>query len=288
MAVRRHPGYDPEQPPAVLVHGLGGSSLNWAPLVADLLDVVAAEMVDLPGFGFSPPPHDGDYSLSAHCRVVEGLILGLGRGPVHLLGNSMGGAVATRVAARRPDLVRTLTLVSPAMPDLKPQVTALPTAMMAIPGFAAALGRVTRNMTAEQRTRVSVALCFGHPELLPADVFADFAAEYKRRMGLPYMADAFTRSARGVVASYLQRGPRSLWRQAAAVQAPTLLVYGRRDKLVDSRIARRAQATFPDPRLVLVPDSGHVAMLEHPRVVGRAFRDLVDEPARSILPAQAG
>ncbi|MCF2529870.1 alpha/beta hydrolase [Yinghuangia sp. KLBMP8922] len=288
VSVRRHPAYDADLPPAVLVHGLGGSSLNWAPMVGELSGVLAAEMVDLPGFGFSPPPHDGDYSVSAHCRAVEGLIIGMGRGPVHLMGNSMGGAVATRLAARRPDLVRTLTLVSPALPDLKPQATALPTALMAVPGFAAALGRFTRNMTPEQRTRVSVGLCFGHPEMLSTQEFADFAAEYRRRLGLPYMVDAFTRSARGVVTSYLERGPRSLWRQAAAVQAPTLLVYGRRDKLVDSRIARRAQGTFPDSRLVMVPDSGHVAMLEHPRVVARAVRDLLAETGKPASPAEAG
>ena len=292
VAVRRHPAYNADLEPAVLVHGLGGSSLNWGHLAHDLRDVVAADMVDLPGFGFSPPPHDGDYSISAHCRVVEGLILGLGRGPVHLMGNSMGGAVATRVAARRPDLVRTLTLVSPALPDLKPQVTALPTALMAVPGAAALVGRFTRNMTAEQRTRVSVGLCFGQPQSLPEYEFADFVAEYQRRLGLPYMVDAFTRSARGVVSSYLERGPRSLWKQAALVQAPTLLIYGRRDKLVDSRVARRAAATFPDPRLVMVPDSGHVAMMEHPAVVARAVRELLAEtgkPAAShVSPAQAG
>jgi pimeloyl-ACP methyl ester carboxylesterase len=194
----------------------------------------------------------------------------------------MGGAVATRLAARRPDLVATLTLVSPALPDLRPQPTALPTALMAVPGFAAVLGRFTRGMTPEERTRVSVGLCFGHPELLTAQEFADFAAEYKRRLGLPYMVDAFTRSARGVVTSYFERGPRALWKQAAAVQAPTLLVYGRRDKLVDSKRSRRASATFPDSRLVMVPESGHVAMLEHPSVVARAFRDLVAEPISPI------
>ncbi|MDI2131015.1 alpha/beta fold hydrolase [Yinghuangia seranimata] len=289
VTVRRHPAHDPELPPAVLVHGLGGSSLNWNHLADELRDVVAADCIDLPGFGFSPPPHDGDYSISAHCRAVEGLILTLGRGPVHLMGNSMGGAVATRVAARRPDLVRTLTLVSPALPDLKPQATALPTALMAVPGFATALGRFTRDLTPEQRTRLSVNLCFGHPELLSEREFAEFAAEYKRRLGLPYMVDAFTRSSRGVVTSYLERGPRSLWKQAAQVKAPTLLVYGRRDRLVDSRRARRAAATFPDARLVMVPESGHVAMMEHPRVVARAFRDLLDDVAEpSISPASAG
>ena len=71
------------------------------------------------GFGLSPPPDDGDYSMPAHVRAVVRLIESEGRVPVHLFGNSLGGAVATVVAARRPELVRTLTLVSPALPDFR-------------------------------------------------------------------------------------------------------------------------------------------------------------------------
>jgi pimeloyl-ACP methyl ester carboxylesterase len=78
-----------------------------------------------------------------------------------------------------------------------------------------------------------------------------------------------------VLAAYLERGPSSLWRQAAQVPVPTLLVYGRRDKLVDVRTSRRALATFPDARLVVLPNSGHVAMMEHPAIVARAFREFV-------------
>lgn len=73
---------------------------------------------DLPGFGRSHPPADGSYALSTHVTAVVRLIEESGRGPVHLFGNSLGGAVSTRVAARRPDLVATLTLVSPALPSL--------------------------------------------------------------------------------------------------------------------------------------------------------------------------
>ena len=53
---------------------------------------------------------------------VISLIEQRGNWPVHLIGNSLGGAVSTRVAARRPDLVRTLTLISPALPDLRPRL----------------------------------------------------------------------------------------------------------------------------------------------------------------------
>ena len=54
-----------------------------------------------------------------------------------------------------------------------------------------------------------------------------------------------------------------------------LLVYGGKDRLVDARIRTKAQRTFPDARLLYLPQSGHVAQMEHPRTVERAFRQLI-------------
>jgi pimeloyl-ACP methyl ester carboxylesterase len=62
-----------------------------------------------------------------------------------------------------------------------------------------------------------------------------------------------------------------------------LLVYGLRDKLVSYRMARRASAAFRDSRLLVLPDSGHVAMMEHPELVARAFRALLAETGRRAL-----
>ncbi|MFE2873208.1 alpha/beta fold hydrolase [Embleya sp. NPDC059259] len=276
VVVRRDARHDSDLPPAMMIHGLGGSSLNWTELAAELRSDLSVEMIDLPGFGHSPPPRNGDYSISAHCRAVEGAILSLRKGPVHLFGNSMGGAVATRLAARRPDLVRTLTLISPALPDLRVRPSVLPTAALGAPGVGRALLRLSRRMTPEDRTRMSIAMMYGNPAVVGEKAFADAAAEYRRRLELPYMMDAFSQSTRSVIGAYLERGERALWRQAAEVRASTLLVYGRRDRLVDPRMAKRATETFPDARLLVVPDSGHVAMLEHPRVVARGFRELLD------------
>ena len=57
-------------PPALYVHGLGGSSQNWSALMPQLDGVVDCEALDLPGFGDSPPPDDGDYSVTGHARAV--------------------------------------------------------------------------------------------------------------------------------------------------------------------------------------------------------------------------
>ncbi|MBT2415063.1 alpha/beta hydrolase [Streptomyces sp. ISL-12] len=266
-------------PPALYVHGLGGSSQNWSALMPLLDDVVDNEAVDLPGFGDSPPPDDGNYSITGHARAVIRLLDSTGRGPVHLVGNSLGGAVVTRVAAARPDLVRTLTLVSPALPEIRVQRSAVPTGLLALPGVASLFTRLSRDWTAEQRVRGVMALCYGDPAQVSEEGFRHAVEEMERRQRLPYFWDAMARSARGIVNAYTVGGQHGLWRQAERVLAPTLLIYGGRDKLVGYRMAQRAARAFRDSRLLTLPDAGHVAMMEYPQTVATAFRELLADTA---------
>ncbi|CAM5571826.1 alpha/beta hydrolase [Streptomyces avidinii] len=275
MAVRVRPPVRAGLPPALFVHGLGGSSQNWSALMARLADAVEGEAVDLPGFGWSPPPADRDYSVTGLARAVIRHLDASGRGPVHLFGNSLGGAVSTRVAAARPDLVRTLTLVSPALPELRVQRSAVPTALLAVPGMAGVLVRLTRGLSAERRTRGVTELCYGDPSRVTPEAFAAAVEEMERRLGLPYFWEALTRSSRGIVDAYTLGGQHGLWRQAQRVLAPTLLVYGGRDQLVSYRMARKAAAAYRGSRLLCLPEAGHVAMMEYPEVVETAFRGLL-------------
>src|SRR3954453_18636967 len=103
LTTRSRPPRREGLPPALYVHGLGGSSQNWSALMALLDDHVDGEAVDLPGFGDSPPPDDGDYSVTGHARAVIRYLDAAGRGPVHLFGNSMGGAGAPPVGAGPPE-----------------------------------------------------------------------------------------------------------------------------------------------------------------------------------------
>jgi pimeloyl-ACP methyl ester carboxylesterase len=279
LVVRSRRDARPGPEPALFVHGLGGSSQNWSALMAKLEDRVAGEALDLPGFGHSPPPDDGNYSLAGHARAVVRLLDHERRGPVHLFGNSMGGAVVVKVAAARPDLVRTLTLVSPALPEVPPQRTAWPTGLASVPGLPQLYVRATRTWSIERRTAALLALCYGDPSLVGERARTEAAQEYQRRLELPYFWDVMVRSTRGIVNAYTLGGQHALWRQAERVLAPTLLVYGGRDKLVSVKTSRRAATTFRDARLLTIPDSGHVAMMEHPELVSRAFRDLLDEVA---------
>ncbi|WP_240134810.1 alpha/beta fold hydrolase [Streptomyces sp. MUM 178J] len=277
LSVRSRPPAGAGLPPALYVHGLGGSSLNWSELMARLEGDVDGEAVDLPGFGASPPPEDGDYSITGHARAVIRLLDEGGRGPAHLLGNSLGGAVCTRIAAVRPDLVRSLTLVSPALPELRVQRSAVPTALLAVPGAVGVFRRLTQGWTAEQRTLSVLALCYGDPARVTEEGLRHAVQEMERRLQLPYFWEVMARSARGIVDAYTLGGQHGLWRQAERVLAPTLLVYGTRDRLVSYRMARKAAAAFPDSRLLTLPEAGHVAMMEYPETVAQAVRELIDD-----------
>ena len=185
--------------------------------------------------------------------------------------------MSTRVAAVRPDLVRTLTLVSPALPEIRVQRTAVPTGLLALPGVAGLFTRFSKDWTAEQRVRGVMALCYGDPGRVTPEGFQHAVEEMERRLQLPYFWDAMARSARGLVNAYTLGGQHALWRQAERVLAPTLLVYGGKDQLVGFRMAQKAARAFRDSRLLTLPEAGHVAMMEYPETLAGAFRDFVSD-----------
>lgn len=268
--VRRAPSTAERPEPAVFVHGLGGSSTNWTDLMDELRGLVDGRALDLSGFGESPPAPSGDYSISGHATAVIELIEATTSGPVHLFGNSLGGAVATRVAAQRADLVRSLTLVSPALPDLWPRLAPVRMAMAGIPGLGPAMLRQIQRLPAEQRVRATFDSVYYDPSRIPHERLSEAVEDTLRADERDYGVSALGGSLRGIVAEYFR--PYALWRQAAEVAAPTLLVYGRHDRLVDPRMARRARRTFPDARVAIFGESGHVAQMEQPAEVARVFR----------------
>ncbi|WP_188192417.1 alpha/beta fold hydrolase [Nonomuraea sp. SYSU D8015] len=271
--VRSTPEGPAEQ--AVFVHGLAGSATNWTDLMDELKDTVTGHALDLPGAGYSPAPADGDYTVAAQARAVIGLMEETG--PAHLFGNSMGGAIAVKVAATRPDLVRSLTLISPALPDLLPRYGPIRVAAAAIPMLGEWVAGRMRLVPAEQRVNATVSMVWADVNAVHPVRLRDAINELRRRDDLPYAGQAMIGAARGIVAEYFRRGDDNLWRQAAKVQAPTLIMHGRHDRLVRPAMAAKALRTFPRVRLVLLPTAGHVAQMEIPQVVAAEARRLISE-----------
>jgi pimeloyl-ACP methyl ester carboxylesterase len=272
LHVRETPGPDGHR--AVYVHGLGGSSLNWTDLAALLGPRAGGTAVDLPGFGRTRPPAGFDFTPPAHADALLCFLAGRNE-PVHLLGNSLGGVVALSVAARRPELVRTLTLVSPAMPDRRPdprRMADIRLALALMPGpigerARAGLAAVAPRERAEQVVRV----CFGDPSLVPEHRLVEAAEEIAVRNAQEWAREAGERTTRAMVASWWGA---SAWAVAARVRAPTLVIWGDRDRLVSPRLAARTAAAMQRARVLMLPGVGHVAQIEAPAMVARAVAGL--------------
>lgn len=278
---RRGPDEDASgaRAPAVMVHGLGGQSTNWTDFMAAIADRLDAWAPDLPGFGWSPPPADSDYSMAADAAIVTALIDRLaaesGR-PVHLFGNSMGGAVSVLAAAARPQQVATLTLVSPAMPDLRPRRGSMGVPLVAVPRFGAKLYERMARVPAERQVDGMVALNYGDAQTFSAVRREEAVAEVRRRVALPYAGAALSGAARGLLRSFVDPGGHGLWKASAHVQCPTLIVYGARDRLVDPRRAARVARHIPHASFVTLPTVGHVAQMEDPELLARFARPHID------------
>jgi pimeloyl-ACP methyl ester carboxylesterase len=273
LHVRRTPGPPDADATAVYVHGLGGSATNWTDLAAQLATRVPGVAIDLPGFGRTEPPRHFDYSMPAHADAVARFVRGLDAGPVHLFGNSMGGAISMLLAARHPELVRTLTLVSPAMPDLRPYLSRMSDPRLAVAFLPVVGSHVRRRMAREdvdRRVMRLLRLCFAEPDRIPASRRKEAADEFAERERLVWSNPALARSTVGLFRTWIAPKARSLWSIAPAITAPTLVVWGAKDRLVTVRKAPRTAQLLPRGRLLVLPNTGHVAQMERPGTVARA------------------
>jgi pimeloyl-ACP methyl ester carboxylesterase len=260
------------------VHGMSGAATNWTDLMAELAPDFDCAAVDLPGSGFSPPPAGrSGYSVRALAADVIRLAEALDRGQVHLVGNSMGGAIAIRVAADRPDLVKTLTLVSPVLPDRRPHRSTAHFPILALPFVGERLARRWSAVPAENRVAGVYSTCYYNPAALHPDRFAQEVASLRRRDELGYDAASLVGAARTLVAETLAPRRLSLWRAAERVEAASLVLFGSHDRLVSPALAVPAARAFKNAQVEVLPHIGHIGQMERPDLVASRFREMVDK-----------
>lgn len=265
----RHPdGGEPQ----LLVHGLGGSSTGWVPVIEGLTAHGPVVAVDLPGFGRSPIGDD-PLTVQGYVDLVVELAESLGWDRLTLHGNSMGGLIGTLLAAERPDLVSRLVLVSPGFPPRSPVGflrPARPTVGWLVPMtvssvHAAALGvlGLAGPELDERRNRLALRLIFSESavpdprllRLMAADLAADDIDPADRRRALLTATASITR---------LWVDPRRTWRAIREVTAPTLVLGGTQDALVPAKVLRQVLRTRPDWEGHVLDDRRHALMLEDP------------------------
>jgi pimeloyl-ACP methyl ester carboxylesterase len=254
-----------EGDPMVLVHGLGGSHVNWHSVAPSLAKRRRVFALDLPGFGRSSP-RVSDTPLESNADLIARFVEVVAKAPAILVGNSMGGLLSMMVAARSPARVRSLVLVDAALPPARgvklDREVAMVFAMYMVPRLGEWVMRSrAAKMSAEQLVRETMKVCCAEPDKIPADVIEAHVAIAEERRVMAWAHDAFLHSARAIVKSVL--APWKLQRIADRVTAPVLVVHGERDRLVPLGAARAASERRRW-KLVVFENVGHVPQLEVP------------------------
>jgi 2-hydroxymuconate-semialdehyde hydrolase len=253
--IRTHASGDAGDPPILLLHGIARSLEDWLPQHDLLSDAHRVISVDLPGFGLSDPL-PGPISLDRLADGVERTVRALGEDrPMHVMGNSLGGAVAMRMLCRDPDRVRTLTLVAPA--GFGREVTAA-LRILGVPG----LGRFLLAKM-DRRAAYRAERSIFRDRAMVTDERVDFALKVLARPGYAATFLATAKSLGGI------RGVSPQWRAAlleevAKLPRPTLVVWGERDLILPAAHMEAARRHMPAARFHVFSDTGHMPQIERP------------------------
>jgi pimeloyl-ACP methyl ester carboxylesterase len=253
-------------PTLVLVHGLGGSHLNWDMLAPELTPHARVLALDLPGFGMSPPTRR-PATVRRNVAVLARFVREVAGSPVVLVGNSMGGLVSVLLSSREPHLVRGLVLLDPALPAhsrvLRSPAAAAALLLHALPGVGERLRRNRRlRIGARATVRETLRLCGVDEAALPEGLVERYVALVEGQSDIAGIDRAFLSASRSL-AWTLVRARR--YRAAmSSIAVPVLLVHGDQDRLVPVTAARTTSRDHPTWHYAELPGVGHLPQLQVP------------------------
>jgi pimeloyl-ACP methyl ester carboxylesterase len=241
-----------EGPPLVLVHGLSGAWQNWLEQIPHFSDSHRVIALDLPGFGASPMP-PWEISIPAFGRFLRDFCERLGIESCALVGNSMGGFVATEVAISDPERVEKLVLVSAAGITWA-RARREPAAMIGRVGRAALPLVLRFQMSGIRRPglrRRAFQGVFHEPSSLRREVLWE---NFAPAMTSPGYFDAITNLFGYDIRDRLEE-----------IEVPTLIVWGRNDRVVPVPAALSYKKRIGEnAELVIFDECGHVPQIERP------------------------
>jgi pimeloyl-ACP methyl ester carboxylesterase len=262
-------------PPALALHGLGGTKGSFLPTVAALSGRFRVIAVDLPGFGDSDKPIGAAYDARFFANAAIDLLDALDLHRVHLIGNSLGGRVALETALLHPGRVGRLALLAPALAwrRARPWLPLL---------------RLTRpELGLVQLAPRPVVQTIVHRLIPGADEGWTAAGvdEFLRAYLTPAGRAAFYAAARQI---YLDEphGMEGFWPRLRTMKADALFVWGRRDHLVPIAFARHVADALPFARHLEL-DCGHVPQVERPKQTHAALAAFLSEAPDKLAPAPA-
>ncbi len=244
----------------LLLHGFGSSLHTWEEWARILETRFRVVRLDLPGFGLTGPDPRDDYSDARAVAILAGLLDALGIRQADVVGSSMGGRLAWRLAADRPERVRKLVLMAP-------------------DGFASAGFQYDRPAGVPLMMRalpftLPMPLLRGGvaPAYANAAVLTDATLERYRDMML---APGVRQAILDRMATHMLARPEPFLRRIAA---PVLLLWGAEDRMVPAAHAADYERELHDRRTAILPGVGHVPMEEDPVRSAAAVVAFLDEP----------
>ncbi|MFE5587081.1 alpha/beta fold hydrolase [Kitasatospora sp. NPDC056531] len=250
----------PDAPTVVLLHGLGGSTAWWDPVLPALRDLHVVR-VDLLGHGRSAKPADG-YGMAEQARRVAVALDRLGVHRATVVGHSTGGAVATALAEQRRDLVGAIALV-----DTGPRLDAyigdsFAAHLMSTPVVAELIWRLRTDGT----IRAALSSAFTRDVKIPDRIVADVR-------GMTYRSLTATDEASS---AYLKERP--IPDRLAGLGLPTLVVFGSQDRRWQPASAQDYRQV-PHARVEILDGVGHTPMIEDPDTTGTLLHGFAVETA---------
>ncbi len=249
--------------PIVLLHGTGASLHTWEGWVKSLSATRRVVTLDLPGFGLTGPSPLGDYSDDAYDSFLLSFLGQLQIGRMVLGGNSMGGGLAWQFAARHPEQVAALVLVDAGGLDVHSD---------AVPdGFRVPEWRVLHWLAGVFLPRPlvdrSVREVYGDPAKVTAALVDRYFELTLREGNREALAQRLAQREPGRHAGLLPR-----------IQAPTLILWGGRDRLIPPAAAERFHAAIKQSRVQVFPGLGHVPQEEDPASTVQAVHTFLHSP----------
>ena len=261
--------------PMVLVHGIGGSHANWEGVAHKLAAGHRVLALDLVGFGFTGL-HGRQASVTANRGLLDEFISALDLGPVVLVGNSMGGLIAMMEADDEPEKVASLILVNPALPATSPKAVNWPIIqrlMLPLLPVVGPLGvrRYIEATTPESQVEETFEWITADPDSIDPELLESTIQMARHRRSVPWTAQAFAQASRSIAKAILN-GPK-FRKMVHRIAAPTLLIHGEQDRVVDPHSARWLANERPDWTFRMLGHVGHVPQIEMPD----KFVELVSE-----------
>lgn len=240
----------------VMVHGFGADKDNWLRMARHFSSRYHVVVPDLPGFGESSRP-TGSYDVGTQAERLADFIQALGVGKVHLVGNSMGGHIVALYAARYPDRVRSLALFDNA-------------------GVTAPHKSELFDLLEQGRPNPLVVTRVSDYDRLMDFVFVDppvLPAPLKRYLADRAIANQVHYEAvfQQLVQRYIPLEP-----ELPKIQAPTLLLWGDKDRVLDVSSLDVMKPLIPHASTVVMKDCGHAPMIERPAETARHYQAFLD------------